>query len=452
MKLYNIQKRKKEDISIKTNKPFKMYVCGPTVYDFAHIGNLRTYINVDLLRRWLNFSHFQVFEVMNITDIEDKIIKKSLEEGVSYKNVTQKYEKEFLYNLDKLNVELPDMMPHATDGVVIDQIIEIISALIDKEIAYKSDDGSIYFSVDRFKEYGKLSGVDLAGTKAGARVSLDEYEKDNARDFVLWKAKQPEEPSWPAPFGEGRPGWHIECSAMAIKYLGNTIDLHAGGVDLVFPHHENEIAQSEAYTGEKFVKHWFHAEHLMVEGQKMSKSLNNIYTLDEMADIYRVEPIAFRMLVLSSHYRERLNFTNDSIIQAQNTLNNLRNFVLNNKESKAKVTDQDLEVLEKEFSDALNDDLNMPKAFAAIFDFIGKVNKEKTYSEEIYRYFLKIDQVLGLSLDQIMPDDDIKKLFESYKIARMAKDYKESDKLRKLITEKGWTTEDSDGESKLRKA
>jgi cysteinyl-tRNA synthetase len=343
-------------------------------------------------------------------------------------------------------------MPHATDGVVIDQVIEIISALIDKEIAYKSDDGSIYFSVDRFKEYGKLSGVDLAGTKAGARVNLDEYEKDNARDFVIWKTKQPEEPSWPAPFGEGRPGWHIECSAMAIKYLGNTIDLHAGGVDLVFPHHENEIAQSEAYTGEKFVKHWFHAEHLMVEGQKMSKSLNNIYTLDEMADKYRVEPIAFRMLVLSSHYRERLNFTNDSIIQAQNTLNNLRNFVLNNKESKAKVTDQDLEVLEKEFSDALNDDLNMPKAFAAIFDFIGKVNKEKTYSEEIYRYFLKIDQVLGLSLDQIMPDDDIKKLFESYKIARMAKNYKESDKLRKLITEKGWTTEDSDGESKLRKA
>jgi len=443
MKIYNTRTKEKEEFVPQDNKTVKMYVCGPTVYDYAHLGNLRTYINTDLLRRWLKFSGHKVEEVMNITDIDDKTIKKALDEKVPIKNVTQKYEKLFLGDLKRLNIELPEYMPHATDKPVMEQIITIIQKLLDDGYAYKSDDGSVYYSVKKFADYGKLSGIDLAGIKEGARVAQDEYEKENAQDFVLWKAEKDDEPSWDAPFGKGRPGWHIECSAMSTKYLGDTIDIHAGGVDLVFPHHENEVAQSEAFTGKPFVKYWFHGEHLMIEGQKMSKSLGNIYTLDKMCQKYGVEPLAFRMLVLMSHYRERLNFTKKSIEQAQNTLDNLRAFVLKNIDG-----DKNLESdgFEKRFDSIINDDLNTPRALAELFEYIKEVNKSGVYGESVYETILKLDKFLGLELDKIMKTEVPKKVTElanKREEARQGKDWELSDKLRKEIETLGFEIEDT---------
>jgi cysteinyl-tRNA synthetase len=452
MKIYNTLTKNKDEFKPQDDNRVKMYVCGPTVYDYAHIGNLRTYVATDLLRRWLKYNGFTVEEVMNVTDIEDKIIKKSKDEHVSYKDVTQKYEKAFINDLSKLNIELPEKMPHATDDEVIKQIVTIIKSLLEKGIAYKSDDGSVYFSVAKFKDYGKLSNIDLSGIKEGARVDLDEYEKEDAQDFALWKAKQDDEPSWPAPFGEGRPGWHIECSAMSTKYLGETIDLHAGGVDLVFPHHENEIAQSEAYTGKDFVKYWFHAEHLMVEGQKMSKSLNNIYTLEEMSKKYNVEPLAFRMLVLSSHYRERLNFTKESIEQAQNTLNNIRDFVLKNFETKGEHKLSGKETLEA-FEEALNDDLNSPKAISVLFDYIKSVNIAQAHGKDVYDLLLKLDEFMGLGLENIKPveiPENVAQLVKEREEARAKQDWLKSDQLRLKINSLGFEVEDTPEGSKVK--
>jgi cysteinyl-tRNA synthetase len=443
MKIYNTLTKKKEEFKPQKDMQVKMYVCGPTVYDHAHLGNLRTYINTDLLRRWLKYSGYEVEEVMNITDIDDKTIKRSIDEKVPIKNVTQKYEKMFLDDLKKLNIEIPEKMPHATGDEVIDQMIMIVQKLLDDGYAYKSDDGSVYYSVKKFKGYGKLSGIDLSGIKEGARVAQDEYEKENAQDFVLWKAHKDGEPSWDAPFGKGRPGWHIECSAMSTKYLGDTLDIHAGGVDLIFPHHENEIAQSESFTGKKFVNYWFHCEHLLIEGQKMSKSLGNIYTIEEVCKKYNVEPLAFRMLVLMSHYRERLNFTKESIEQAQNTLNNLRVFVLRNIDGDKSMKPDGLE---ERFASAIDDDLNSPKALAEIFEYVKEVNKSEGYGKSIYETLLKLDQFLGLELDKIAKTEVPKEVIELAKKreeARQNKDWELSDKLRKEIETLGYSVEDT---------
>ncbi len=445
MKIYNTLTKKKEEFKTESGKEVKMYVCGPTVYDHAHLGNLRTYISTDLLRRFLKFEGYKLNEVMNITDIDDKTIRKSQEDNTPIKNVTQKYEKLFLDDLKKLNIELPEKMPHATDKEVMAQTIKIIETLLSKEIAYKSDDGSVYFSVKKFKNYGKLSSIDLSGIKDGARVAQDEYDKENAQDFVLWKAAKEGEPNWETPFGLGRPGWHIECSAMSTKYLGETIDIHAGGVDLVFPHHENEIAQSEAYTGKQFVKYWFHGEHLMIEGQKMSKSLGNIYTLDEMDQKYNVEPLAFRMLVLMSHYRERLNFTKESIEQTQNTLDNLRQFTLKNLETERQ-SKLSPEEAEKAFEEALNDDLATPKALSILFDYIKSVNIKQAYGQNVYEFLLHLDKFLGLGLDKVKSTtvpETIKKLVVEREKARETEDWAKSDELRAKINSLGFEVEDT---------
>lgn len=451
MKIYNTLTKKKEEFKPQDNKTVKMYVCGPTTYDYAHLGNLRTYINTDLLRRWLKFSGFKVEEVMNITDIDDKTIRRAKEEKTPIKNVTQKYEKLFLDDLKKLNIEIPEKMPHATDNGVVEQVVKVISNLLEKNIAYKSNDGSVYFSIKKFKDYGKLSGIDFSGIKEGARVAKDEYEKENAQDFVLWKTEKEGEPSWDTPFGRGRPGWHIECSAMSTKYLGDTIDIHAGGADLIFPHHENEIAQSESYSGKKFVNYWFHSEHLMIEGEKMSKSLGNIYTLDEMCEKYSVEPLAFRMLVLMSHYRERLNFTRKSIEQAQNTLDNLRAFVLKNIEgSKSFESDG----FEKRFDLIINDDLNTPKALAELFEYIKEVNKSRAYGKQVYKTMTRLDKLLGIELDKIVKTkipDKVTKLARKREEARQNKDWKLSDELRVEIENLGFMIEDTPDGPKLKK-
>ena len=450
MKLYNTLTKEKNEFIAQETKTVKMYVCGPTVYNYSHIGNLRTYINTDILRRFLKFSGYKVIEVMNITDIDDKTIKKAADENIPIKNVTQKYEKYFLEDLNNLDIELPEKLPHATDKEVIEEIIKITKVLLDKKIAYKSEDGSVYFSVKKFKDYGKLSGIDLAGIKDGARVSQDEYDKDDAQDFVLWKKSKESEPSWETLFGKGRPGWHIECSAMSTKYLGDTLDIHAGGVDLIFPHHENEIAQSETYTGKKFVNYWFHCGHLMVEREKMSKSLGNIYTLHEMSKKYQVEPLALRMLSLMSHYRETLNFTEKSIKQAQSTLINLREFVLKNLEGKEQI---DTRQFEESFVAALDDDLNMPKALAALFEFIKEVNIGQKYGEDAYKVILKLDKLMGLNLKEIKVKaitEPINKLIKDREKARQAKNWELSDNLRTKIEELGYTIEDTQEGQKIK--
>jgi cysteinyl-tRNA synthetase len=487
MKLYNTLTRKKEEFRPQDGKTVKMYVCGPTVYDYAHLGNLRTYINADLLRRWLEYSSYKVREVMNITDIEDKIIKKAKEEKVLYKNVTQKYEKSFFEDLKKLNIELPEKRPHATDDEVIKQIISIVKDLLDKKIAYKSDDGSVYFSVKKFKNYGKLSRIDLSGIKEGARVSQDEYDKENAQDFALWKKPKEGEPSWDAPFGKGRPGWHIECSAMSTKYLGDTLDIHVGGVDLVFPHHENEIAQSESFTGKKFVNHWFHCEHLLIDGQRMGKSENNFYTLEDVIKKYDIEPLDFRMLCLMSHYRERLNFTKESIVQAKYTLTDLRIFTFeNSKRIKIKYSKIRLDKIKSDLFESLNNDLNSPLFFGKLQEFIKEINKEKSYSCDIYKMLLDIDRVLKVNLndfskikeitttsststttttipyiktlDDIMnyiknysENEKIDMLFHEYMEAKNRKNYILSDDIRKRLYELGWIAEDYLDAYRLRK-
>lgn len=457
MKLYNTEIRKKEEIK---GKSLKMYVCGPTVYDRAHIGNLRTYINVDTLRRTLGYLGYQVKYVMNITDIEDKIIAKAQTSGTGYQEITKEYESLFWDDLKKLNILKPDETPHATDQKVIAEMVKIIEKLIADGYAYVADDNSTYFNVVKYNNYGKLSHLDKKGIKAGARVAQDEYGKENPQDFALWKAAKEGEPSWKGPLGiVGRPGWHIECSAMSMLYLGETIDIHAGGVDLVFPHHENEIAQSEAYTGMQFVRHWFHGEHLMVEGKKMSKSLGNLFSLDELVEEYTIDPLAFRLLCLQSGYRDKLNFTAQSIKDAQNTLSNLRNFVTRASQMDGNVTDksvrENIAFAKKEFRIALEDDLNTCKALAVIFQFITDTNKllesNRKGAKEILRFIAEIDEVLALNLDPEKAGAEVHKLFDQYREARTNKSWDESDRIRKQIADLGWIVEDTKCDSILRK-
>src|SRR3990167_5556261 len=329
LKLYNTETRKKEEIVPSDNDKIRIYTCGPTIYDYAHIGNFRTYIFEDLLRRTLEFFDFEVLQVMNITDIDDKTIKGALKKHQSLIEYTEPYRQAFFEDITSLNVEKAEYYPKATQYTA--QMIEIIKNLIAKNYAYKGSDGSIYFSIEKFKKYGRLSHLDLASLKQNAqnRINSDEYEKENASDFVLWKSydeKRDGNIFWESPFGKGRPGWHIECSAMAIKLLGPTIDIHCGGVDNVFPHHENEIAQSESFTGKVFVRHWVHVEHLLVDHKKMSKSLGNFFTLrDLLKKGYSGREV--RYLLLSTHYRTQLNFTFAGLDAARASLQRIGDFI-----------------------------------------------------------------------------------------------------------------------------
>src|SRR5271169_3558605 len=300
----------------------RMYTCGPTTYDFAHIGNFRTFVFQDILRRFLKWRGFKLTHVMNLTDVDDRIIANSAAAGVSIREYTEKYVQAFFADCKTLSVESPEHWIRATEN--IDSMVELIQKLQKKTYTYDSE-GSIYYRIAKFKDYGKLSKIDLSGIQTGARVDSDRYEKEDARDFALWKAPKPGEQFWETRIGPGRPGWHIECSTMSMKYLGETLDIHTGGVDLCFPHHENEIAQSEAATGKQFVRLWLHAEHLLVEGQKMSKSLGNFYTLRDLF-AKGTKPSSIRYLLLSVPYRRQLNFTADSLTQAANSVERLRNF------------------------------------------------------------------------------------------------------------------------------
>ena len=375
LRLYNTMSGKVEEFQPMRNNEVRMYACGHTVYDYGHIGNFRTFVAVDVLRRFLRQSGYTVRHVMNITDLDDKIIHNAAQAGLSVQQYTAKYEKAFLEDAATLNIEQP-ILVRATEH--IPEMAEFVAELQKKGFAYRADDGSYYFRIAKFPGYGKLSKKDFAGMEDGARVDVDDYDKDNARDFALWKAPKPGEAFWETTIGRGRPGWHIECSVMSMEELGETFDLHAGGEDLIFPHHENEIAQSEALTGKPFVHFWFHARFLLVEGQKMSKSLGNFFTLRDLV-LKGHKPSSIRFLLASVPYRNQLNFTFDGLKQAAVSVERLRNFQSRletgqfpqgTTESMAELARDTL----KRFWGGMEDDLNTAQAQAAVFDMVRQAN------------------------------------------------------------------------------
>ncbi len=381
LELFNTLTGRNEPLYASDEKALRFYCCGPTVYDYGHIGNFRTFLHVDVLRRAARLFGMKLHHVMNITDVDDKIIRNASAAGQSIGDYSAKFEKAFFKDMDALGVERPEDTARATEN--IDEMVALIQRLAAEDIAYQAEDGSWYFRIARDAEYGKLSGKDLEGIQDGARVDADEYEKDSARDFALWKATKPGETSWQTPLGEGRPGWHIECSAMAMKYLGDSFDLHAGGEDLMFPHHENEIAQSECATHKTFARHWFHVRFLLVEGKKMSKSEGNFYTLrDLLLKGYRAS--AIRFLLLSVPYRHQLNFTFDGVTESTNAVDRLRTFHARVRDGKWPIipvshpSDEIVSTIvqtgEEKFIAALGSDLNTAEARAAIFDVLRAVN------------------------------------------------------------------------------
>ncbi|MBI5306700.1 cysteine--tRNA ligase [Candidatus Wolfebacteria bacterium] len=457
LKLYNTLTRKKQifkpikskNVPRQRSGQVGIYTCGPTVYDFAHIGNLRTFIFEDILRRSLKYNGYKIKQAMNITDIDDKIIKKAEAENKPIGAITKFYTKFFLNDIKKLNIEKAEVYPKATAH--IKEMIAMIKILLKNGFAYKGEDGSIYFDISKFKTYGKLSKLEKRELKTGARISADEYKKEEAQDFALWKAKKAGEPFWPASFGAGRPGWHIECSAMSAKHLGKTFDIHAGGVDLIFPHHENEIAQSEAAHGKKFANYWLHGEHLLVNNEKMSKSLGNIFTLREIEE-KGFNPFAYRYLVLTTHYRSKMNFTWESLQAAANALNNLNNELrIMNYELPAKQkikinNDKNLINYKKQFLFAINDDLNTPKTLAVVWEII----KNKNLSNKIKKaLILEFDKVLGLNLNKIKPVKiqkiplKIKQMADERELLRQNKQFIPADLLRKKIEQLGYIVEDT---------
>ena len=377
LNLYNTLSGQTEPLFAADGKHFRFYCCGPTVYDYGHIGNFRTFLHIDALRRALRLFGLTPQHVMNITDVDDKIIRNASAAGQPIGDYSQKFEKAFFEDMDALGVERPEIIPRATEN--IDEMVDLIQRLAAQDIAYQAEDGSWYFRVARDSSYGKLSKKDLEGIEDGARIAADEYDKDHVRDFALWKATKPGETNWPTPLGDGRPGWHIECSAMALKYLGDSFDLHAGGEDLMFPHHENEIAQSECATHQTFARHWFHVRFLLVEGKKMSKSEGNFYTLRDLL-LKGYKASAIRLLLLSVPYRHQLNFTFDGLRESTNAIDRLRTFATRMREGKWSATGCD-EVLsaairkgQADFLNALANDLNTAEARAAIFEVIRAVN------------------------------------------------------------------------------
>jgi cysteinyl-tRNA synthetase len=378
LQLFNTLSGSIEPLFAADGETFRFYCCGPTVYDYGHIGNFRTFLHVDLLRRVLLLHGFRLKHVMNITDVDDKIIRNASAAGQPIGQYSAKFEKAFFEDSDALGIQKPEAIARATEN--IDEMVALIERLAADDIAYKAEDGSWYFRIARFPEYGKLSKKDFEGIEDGARVDVDEYDKDAARDFALWKATKPGETSWQTPLGDGRPGWHIECSAMAMKFLGPSFDLHAGGEDLMFPHHENEIAQSEADTHQTFARHWFHVRFLLVEGRKMSKSEGNFYTLrDLLLKGYRAS--AIRFLLLSVPYRHQLNFTFDGLTESTNAIERLRTFhqrILTGAWPDTDAADgaihEAIAAGSRGFDEALGNDLNTAEARAAIFDVLRAVN------------------------------------------------------------------------------
>jgi cysteinyl-tRNA synthetase len=442
MKIFNTLSKKVEDFTPINPDQVGMYTCGPTVYGPQHIGNFRSMLLSDILYRTLKLNGYSVKTVRNITDIDDKIIKNAAEKNLPIEEFTKEFTETFFQDLDKLNIIPVDIDSKATEH--IEKMVKYIEVLIEKGFAYVEEDGSVYFAISKFPDYGKLSGLDKRELKTGTRILSDEYTKDNVQDFALWKSVKPDEVGYDSPWGKGRPGWHIECSVMSQEYLGNTFDLHLGGIDLIFPHHENEIAQAEAKTGQKFVNYFVHGEFVDINNEKMAKSVGNTFTIKDLEE-KGFEPMAYRYLILTAHYRSKLNFTWESLQSAQNALNNLR--------SEVRDLEKDGEILEgykNKFLEALNNDLNTPQALAVMWELVKSDEKDKGAT------ILWMDQVLGLGLDQVIGHpveipEEVWTLVNQREEARKSGDYQKSDQLRDQVKELGFEIEDSSTGPKLKK-
>lgn len=456
IKVYNTLNKKKEEFIPLTPGEVKMYVCGPTVYNFFHIGNGRTFIVFDTIRRYFEYRGFKVDFVQNFTDIDDKMIKKANEEGTTVKKIGDTYIKEYYQDADALNIERATVNPRATE--FIGEIIKFVKGLVDKGYAYEVD-GDVYFSTKKFQGYGKLSGQNIEDLQSGARISVDERKKD-PMDFAIWKAQKPGEPAWNSPWGIGRPGWHIECSCMAKKLLGETIDIHAGGSDLKFPHHENEIAQSEALTGEPFARYWLHSAFVNVNNEKMSKSLNNFFTAREILERYDADVIRF--LMLSAHYRQQLNFSEDllesakaSVERIYNAIGNLENLIDEvsreemNEEEKAYL--ESLNKYKEKYIEKMDDDFNTADAITAIFDLIKDTNTNITIdsSKELAQKALELIRELGAPLGMFQKstkgnlEEEIEALIAKRQQARKDRDFALADKIRDELKDRGIVLEDT---------
>ncbi len=477
LRLFNTMSSQVEEFRPLIDSEVRMYACGPTVYDYGHIGNFRTFVAVDLLRRFLRQSGYKIHHVMNITDVDDKIIRNSARDGVSVQQYTAKYEKAFLEDAAMIGIEQPTLV-RATEHIAA--MADFVATLVDKGIAYRTEDGSYYFRIAKFPQYGKLSKRDFSGMLDGARVDVDEYDKDSARDFALWKAPKPGEASWETKIGPGRPGWHLECSVMSMQQLGDSFDLHAGGEDLIFPHHENEIAQSESMTGKAFARFWFHARFLLVEGEKMSKSLGNFFTLRDLV-LKGHKPSSLRYLLTSVPYRNQLNFTFDGLKQAAVSVERLRNFRLRLTAGNFPAgSNPQLQTLATTTVDrireALEDDLNTAQAQAAIFEMVRQANTAFDTGDvkqddvpPLLAALTKFDEVFAVLQDDDiakmkrvldwaqaegrekdvskelleavqagkLSDADIEAKIAEMKAARTARDFKKSDAIRNELAEAG---------------
>ncbi len=446
IKLFNSLTDKKETFRSIENGRVKLYTCGPTVYGPGHLGHARSYVSFDLLKRTFLYNGYQVNHILNITDVHDDMIKTANKLDISIQELADKYIPLFKKDLADLNVLPADKYPRVTDH--IEEIIEMVKKLIDKGYAYVKKDGSVYFDVGKFNDYGQLSGIKLEESKTGTRVETDKYDKENAADFALWKGHKEGEPFWKSPWGKGRPGWHIECSVMATKYLGETIDIHAGAMDLKFPHHENEIAQSEAANGQNFVNYWLHAGLLEVEGQKMSKSLGNYLEIADVVD-KGFEPLSLRYLFLMTHYRSQLNFTWKGLNSAQRALKKLRQKIVDFKLEQQKISQQEIKKYRQEFVDLINDNLAVPQGLALLWEV---VDSDLTDGEKMF-LVKDFDQILGLDLigqeKGVEIPEVILKLAEKREQLRQQKKWEEADTLRLKINQKGYRVKDTESGYKI---
>jgi cysteinyl-tRNA synthetase len=451
LKFYNTLNNRIEEFREIKKGEINLYTCGPTVYDYAHIGNFRTFVSQDLLKRYLIYSGYRVKHVMNITDVDDRTIKKSRDLRIPLDQVTEKYIEAFFQDLETLNILKADMYPRATEH--IKEMLELLEKLDSKGYAYKKND-SVYFSIDKFSQYGKLANISKDNLLIGKSIDADSYDKDNIQDFVLWKGRKEGEPHWPSKYGDGRPGWHLECSVMSMKYLGQHFDIHGGGVDLIFPHHENEIAQAECATGKKFVNYWIHAQHLVLDTEKMSKSLGNQINLrDLLKDGY--DPMAIRYHLLSTHYRKTLKFSFEGLERSRQSLKRITDFVflLKGLEADTGETGDITELInesELKFRENMDHDLNISGALGIFFDFIHKINLvrenlKKTDVKKTIEFVNRINSIIGVlkkSEPEIL-DDEIMEIISLREKARKKKDFKLADSIRDDLKTKGITLIDT---------
>ena len=443
LSIYNTLNNKKEIFKSIEPSKVKMYVCGMTVYDFCHIGHARVLIVFDMITRWLRESGYEVTYVRNITDIDDKIIKKAIVDNVDYKVITENFIKEMDYDAEQLSIIPPTLEPKATDH--IEEMIKMIEDLIRKGYAYKADNNDVFYAVSKFESYGKLSGKSLKDLRAGSRVEVDEFKRDN-NDFVLWKSAKPNEPSWGSPWGDGRPGWHIECSTMSNNLLGQTFDIHGGGQDLQFPHHENEIAQSEAVNSCQMANYWIHNGFVKIDDEKMSKSLGNFFTIRSVLEKYQAEVVRF--FILKAHYRSPLNFAQKNLDESKQAITKLYLSIRNSKVNKEYKINWNLKYA-KEFKNALNDDFNTPDAIAVLFELALKINKNQNIAD--INLLVKLGNVIGIlsqDVEDFLQDNlsveiDVEGIIKQRDKAKAAKDYHTADKLRNDLLEKNILIEDT---------